>query len=203
MTVGTIRDKLVTKSLELRLKGLGILDHLLLVLPKFGGRSLLESNRKSGDGVVVGSTLVTREDREVDGTLEIVHDVVARLRVSAADALAEENHGTAGSTQRFVGGSCDNIGVLKRRRDNASGNQARDVSHVDNEVGADLVSDLAHAGVVDQTAVGGGTSNQALGAVELSVGLEGFIVNDTGLKVDAVGEGFEVSRNSGDPAQYG
>jgi hypothetical protein len=73
------------------------------------------------------------------------------------------------------------------------------VGHVDDKVGTDLVSDLAHALVVNQTAVGGSTGDQDLGAVHLGVGLELLIVDDTGLKVDTVGEGLEVGRDGRDP----
>ena len=60
--VGTAGDELVSELLELNLKNLGVLDDLLLVGLELGGHGLLERNRKSGDGVVVGTTLVTRED---------------------------------------------------------------------------------------------------------------------------------------------
>lgn len=102
-----------------------------------------------------------------------------------------------------MSGGGHNIGVLEGRGDNASGNQTRDVGHVDNKVGTNLVGDLAHALVVNQTAVGRGTSDQDLGAVQLSVGLEGVIVDDTGLQVDTVGEGLEVGGDSRDPDRIG
>ena len=71
------------------------------------------------------------------------------------------------------------------------------MSHIGEEVGASLISKLAHALVLDQAAVGGGTGNQTLGAVELSVGLQGIVINDTSLKVDTVGEGLEVLGDGG------
>ena len=98
-----------------------------------------------------------------------------------------------------MGGGGDDIGVLEGRRDDTSSNETGDVGHVDNEVGADLVSDLTHAGVVDQTAVGRGTGNNALGAVELSVVLKHVVVNETSLEVDTVGESLEVGGDSRDP----
>ena len=73
------------------------------------------------------------------------------------------------------------------------------MGHVDNEVSADLISDLAHTGVVNQTAVSRSTRNNALGAVDLSVVLEHVVVNNSSLEVDAVREGLEVSGDSGDP----
>jgi hypothetical protein len=147
--VGTVGDELVANGLELILERLGILDHLLLVLLELRSSSVLEGNRESGDGVVVRTTLVSREDREVDGTLKVIEDVLAGLGVGVADTLAEEDHGTTGTTERLVGGGGDNIGVFEGRGDDASGNQTGDVSHINNEVGTDLVSNLAHAGVVN------------------------------------------------------
>jgi hypothetical protein len=198
VAVSAVGHELVAEGLELGLKSLGVLDDLLLVLLELRGVDLLEGNSESGDGVVVGTTLVTGEDGEVDGTLKVVHDVLAGL-VLATDTLAEEDHGTTGTTKGLVSGGGDNIGVLEGRGDNASGDQTGDVSHVDNKVSTDLVSDLTHALVVDQTAVGGGTGDQDLGAVHLGVGLELVVVDDTSLKVDTVREALEVGRDSGDP----
>lgn len=198
VTVSAVSNELVAQFLELKLSRLGVFDNQFLVLLELRGGGLLQGNSKSSDGVVVGTTLVTREDREVDRTLKVIQDFLAIL-VSAAHALAEEDHSTTGATERLVGGGGDDISVLKRRGDDTGSDQARDVGHVDNEVSADLVSDLAHTGVVNQTAVSRSTRNNALGAVDLSVVLEHVVVNNSSLEVDAVGEGLEVSRDSGDP----
>jgi len=199
VAVSTISNELVAQVPGLVLERLGVLDNLLLVLLELRAGSLLEGNSKGSDGVVVGASLVTGEDREVDGTLKVIQDVLTGLGVGAADTLAEENHGTTGTTERLVGSGGDDISVLEGRRDDTSSNETRDVGHVDNEVGADLVSDLTHAGVVDQTAVGRGTGNNALGAVELSVVLKHVVVNETSLEVDTVGESLEVGGDSRDP----
>ena len=79
MAVGAVGDELVAELLELVLECLGVLDHLLLVLLELGGSGLLQGNSQSGDGVVVGTTLVTGEDGEVDGVLEVVQDLLAGL----------------------------------------------------------------------------------------------------------------------------
>ena len=75
------------------------------------------------------------------------------------------------------------------------------MGHVDNEVSADLISDLAHTGVVNQTAVSRSTRNKTLGAVELSVVLKHVVVNNSSLEVDTVGEGLEVGGDSGNPTE--
>lgn len=199
MAVGSIGDESVAELLELLLDGLGVLQDLFLVLLELGGIDLLEGNGQSSDGVVVRTTLVAGEDGEVDWVLEVVHDLLSGL-VSASDSLAEEDHGSTGSTERLVGRSSDNIGVLKWRWNNASSNETGDVSHVDNEISTDSIGNLSHSSVVDETAVGRGTSNQTFWSVELSIGLEEVIVNDTSLKVDLVWEGLKVGRDSRDPA---
>lgn len=75
------------------------------------------------------------------------------------------------------------------------------MGHVNDEVGTDGVGNLAHARIVDETAVGRGTGDQALGAVELSIVLKHIVVNDTGVEVDTVREGLEIGRDSRDPGQ--
>lgn len=72
--------------------------------------------------------------------------------------------------------------------------------HVDDKVGTDKVRNLAHAGVVDVTAVCGGTGNEDLGTVEDGGLLEHVVVDDAGLGVDTVGHSLEVGRDSRDPA---
>jgi hypothetical protein len=198
VAVSAVRDELVAESLEGVLQSLGVGNNLLLVGLEVGAGSLLQGNSQGSDGVVVRTTLVTRENREVDGVLKIVEGLLAGLGIDGADTLAEEDHGTTGTTEGLVGGGGDDIGILEGGGDDLSGDKTRDVSHIDNEVSTDGVGDLAHALVVDETAVGGGTGNQNLGAVEDGVLLEGVVVNDTGVKVDTVGHGLEVSGDSRD-----
>jgi hypothetical protein len=74
------------------------------------------------------------------------------------------------------------------------------VGHIDNEIGTDRIGNLAHAAVVNKTAVRGCACNQDLRAVELSIRLKGIVVDDTSLEVDSVREGLKVRRDCGDPA---
>lgn len=200
MVVSAVGDELVVERLEGDFEGLGVLDDLLLVELEVFGLGLLEGDSERGDGVVVGSALVAREDGEVDGALEVVKSLLASLRVSLAHALAEEDHGATGSTERLVGGGGDNVAVLEGRLVDASSDKTGNMGHVHQEVAADLVSNLAHAGVVDLAAVGGGTGDEHLGAVHEGILLELVVVDETSVEVDAVREGLEVCGNSGDPA---
>lgn len=199
VAVSAISNELVAELLELDLQGLGVGDNLLLVGLELRGLSLLEGNSQSSDGVVVRTTLVAREDGEVDRLLKVVEGLLASLGVNRADTLSEEDHGSSRTTEGLVSGGGDDISPLEGRRNGLSSDKTRDVSHINNQVGADGISNLAHALVVDQTAVSGGTGNEDLGAVQDSVLLELVVVDDTSLEVDTVGHGLEVGRDSGDP----
>lgn len=136
---------------------------------------------------------------EVNRSLQVVQGLLALL-VNAPHTLPKEDHSTTRSTERLVGGSSHDIRVQERSRDDLSSDQTGNVGHVDNKVGTDKVSNLAHTSIVDVTAVRRGTSNEDLGAVEDSGLLEHLVVDDTSLGVDTVWHGLEVDRDSGDPA---
>lgn len=140
---------------------------------------------------------MTRENREVDWSLEIVHGLVA-LGIDLPDTLAEEDHGATGSTKGLVGGGGDDVGVGKGRGDHTSGDETRDVRHVDDEVGADEVSNLANASVVYKPAVGRGTGDDGLGAVEDGSFLEHVIIDYACLEINPVGHGLEIGGDSRD-----
>ena len=198
VAVSAVSNELVAELLELVLDSLGVGNDELLVGLEVGGLGLLQGNSEGGDGMVVGATLVTGEDGEVDGVLKVVEGLLAGLGVDGADTLAEEDHGTTGTTEGLVGGGGDDIGVEEGRRNDLSGNKTRDVGHVDNEVGTDGVGNLAHTLVVNETAVGRGTGDKDLGAIQLNVLLELVVVDDAGLEVHSVGHGFKVGGNSRD-----
>ena len=104
-------------------KRLSILEDLLLVLLELLALRLLERYSESCDGVVVGASLVTREDGGVDGTLQVVHLLVALL-IDTSYTLTEEDHGTSGSAQGLVGRCCDNVRVRERRGNDTSSDEA-------------------------------------------------------------------------------
>lgn len=64
---------------------LGVGHHLLLVRNKFSALRLVQRAGQSGDGVVVGPSLESREHREVDLVLDVVGDLLSLL-VDGADA---------------------------------------------------------------------------------------------------------------------
>ena len=147
--------------------------------------------------MVVRSTLVTWEDGEVDGSLKVIQDLLAGFGIGASDSFAEEDHGSSRSTEGLVSGGGDDIGVFEGRRNDTRCDEAGDVSHIDNEIGAHFVGDLTHASIIDQPAVCGSSCDDALGTVHQCVLFEAVVVDDTGVEVDSVREGLEICRNGG------
>jgi hypothetical protein len=96
--------------------------------------------------------------------------------------------------------SCsDNVGVLEWAGDDASSNETRDMSHINDKVCTNEIRDLAHTTVVDQAAVGRGSSNKDLRSVHQSILLQSVIIDDASFEVDTVWEGFEVGGNGRNP----
>jgi len=91
----------------------------------------------------------------------------------------------------------DDIGIFERRGADAGSDKTRNVSHIDHEIAADLVTNLAEAGIVKVSAVGAGASHNDLGAVQHSVLLETVVVDQAGLKVATVWKRFKVGRCDG------
>ena len=69
------------------------------------------------------------------------------------------------------------------------------MSHVNQQVGAAKIRNLSHALVVDQAAIGRSTSNDDFGSVHDGIVFQGFVVNEAGIQVYPVREGFEVCRD--------
>ena len=65
---------------------------------------------------------MAREDTEVDFLLQIKFNLF-QILVDLGNAASEENHGATGTSQGFVSGSGDNIGVFEWTRENTSSNK--------------------------------------------------------------------------------
>merc|ERR1712130_591870 len=185
VVIGAVCDELVATRLERVLHLLGVLDDLLLVLSELRRLGLLQSHGKRSDGVVVGTTLVTREDREVNGTLEIIQGLhlLALLHLGLANTLAEEDHGTTRATERLVGGGRHDVRVWEWGVVDLSGDQARDVGHVHHQVAANLVRNLFHLLVVNRPAVCRGAGHDDLRPVHHGVLLKLLVVDNASLEV--------------------
>ena len=104
--------------------------------------------------MVVGTTLVAGDDREVNKIFEIIQCLLTSLSVSLIKSLTEKDHGTTGPTERLVCRRGDNIGILKGAGDDASSDENRDIGYIGNKIGTDKVCDLVYTSIVDKAAVG-------------------------------------------------
>jgi hypothetical protein len=140
---------------------------------------------------------VTGEDGRVDGSLKIILLLLALL-VDTPCALAEEDHGASRASQRLVGSGGDNVGVGEGRGDDACCDETRDVGHVREKVGANVVGNLAHALVLNQPAVCRRAGDNNLGAVEVCQLLHLLVVNEAGLLIESVRQGLKILGDGGD-----
>ncbi len=150
----------------------GAVDRALLALLERLTHRDAEGDGLRGDHVLERAALLAGEHRRVD-----------LLGVLLA---AEDETGTR-ATERLVDGGGDDVGVRHRVGVQARGDEACEVGHVDHEVGADLVGDLAETCEVELARVGRPASDD-----ELRLGLEGEAldlvhVDPVRLGIDLVG----------------
>ena len=96
-----------------------------------------------------------------------------------------------------MGGGGDHIAVLEGVGGLLGGDQTGDVSHIHHHHGSVGVSDLADAGVVPLTRIGGSSAHNQLGLEDASQLLHLVVVHQTGLGVHVVGESLEEDGGSG------
>ena len=142
--------------------------------------------------MIMWSSLMAGKDGEVDGTFKVVQDFLASLRIGFPHTFSVKNHSASGTSERFVGGCGDDVGMIEGRGDNSCGYQSRDMRHVDDKVGATEIGDFSHPLVVDEAAVGGGTGDDYLWSIHEGVFFKHFVVDDSSVKADSIWEGFKI-----------
>src|SRR5690606_4858489 len=182
--------------------GLGVLHHLLLVGLEFGLQGFLEAHGLGDDHVLQRATLGAREH----GGVQLLLDFLVG---------AGQDQAAARTTQGLVGGGGDHVGERHRVRVHAGGNQTGHVSHVDEQVGTDLVGDGAEAREVEDLRVGAETGDDHFWLVLDSQALDFVVVDQAGVGdavlhgvVDLAGEvaagaGGQVAAVGQAHAQYG
>jgi hypothetical protein len=133
--------------------------------------------------VVVGSTLTSGEDGGIDPSLDI-----------GLLVFPEKDETSSGTSQSLVGGGSNNITELEWR---ALFTSSDETGNVGKEVSSLSIGDFPQSRVIPISGVGGSTTNDQSGLVEVGVGLELGVVDDTGRRVDSVGERLEVDGRSG------
>ena len=116
-----------------------------------------------------------------DGGVELLAEV----------GVVREDHAAAGAAEGFVGGGGRDVGVRQGRGEDAGGDQAGEVRHVDHEEGAHFVGDSADAGEVDGAGIGGAAGDDELGALAAGELLELLVVEGAVIGADAVLYGVE------------
>ena len=118
----------------------GVVHDLLLICLEPGLERFVEADGLGRDDVHERAALDAGEDLAVD--------VLGELLLADDDAAAR-------AAQALVRGGGDEIRDADRARMHARGDEAGDVRHVHEKVGADAIRDLAHALEIDDARVGG------------------------------------------------
>ena len=158
--------------------GAGVGDDLSLVVLELGLQGLEERDRLGGDDVHQRPALRAREDQRVE--------LLRQLVVGAG-----EDQAAARPAQRLVRGGRDDVGVGHRIRVHARGDEAGDVRHVHQEIGADRVRDLAEARPVDDARVGREAGDDHLRPVLAGEALDLVVVDLAGGRIEPVLHGLE------------
>ena len=154
MVVGAAGDDVEAGAPSVSASALGVLDDVLRVDLEVGAQRLAEGDRLGGDHMHQRPALQAREDRRVD----LLGDVL----------VVGEDQAAARPAQRLVRRRGDDMGVRDRRGMDAAGDQPGEMRHVDHQVGADRIGDLAEAAEVPDARIGG-----AAGDDQLRLGLAG------------------------------
>ena len=119
---------------------LGIGDHRLGIGLELGLERFAERDRLGRDDVHQRAALKAGEDRRID----LLCDVL----------VVGQHHAPAGTAQGLVRRRRHHVGVAEGRWMLARGDQPREMRHVDEEQGANLVADRAEAREVEMARIG-------------------------------------------------
>lgn len=141
VVVGPAGNEVESVAHQLFSEAGGVLDDLFGVRLEVRGQGLCQGDGQAGDRVHVGSALQAGEDGLVDGGFVLGF---------------VEDHAAAGAAKGLVRGRRDDVGVGDRAHVGLAGDQAGDVGHVRDVVGADFFGDVLKRGKIDRTRVGAG-----------------------------------------------
>src|SRR4051794_40067066 len=129
---------------------LGAGDRALLALAEGVGLGDAQRDRLAGDDVLERAALLAGEDGRVDLLGQLV---------------ATDDHAAAGAAERLVDGCRHDVGVRDGVRVHARGDQAGEVGHVDEQVGARLVGYRPEGLEIEVARVGRPAGDDHLGPV--------------------------------------
>src|SRR6185437_4737335 len=158
---------------------LGVGDDLFCVVFKFGLKRFFEGDGLARDDVNERAALLAWKHAAIDAGSEIL--------------LAEDQSG-ARAAQGFMRGGGDDVRVRYWRGMHARGNQAGEMSHVDDKKSADFVGNLAHAGKVEGAGISAAAADDHLRLFALGNLLQLVVVDDFCILADTVaGDAIELA----------
>ena len=134
MAIRPARDDAVTALLKRSGQRSGVSHHLVGVIAKLLGHGQAEGHGLPRHEVHVHRALHPRED----GGINLV-----------GEFLPAEDDPATGTTERFISGESNEIGVGYRGGIRSTSYQPGVVSHISQEIGANLICDLAEFGEVN------------------------------------------------------
>ena len=129
-------------------QGFRVFDHGLRVKLEGRVKRLAERHRLGGDDMHQRPALHAGED----GGVELLGDLL----------VIGEDRAAARPAQGLVRGRRDHVGMREWARMHAAGHKAGEMRHVDHQVGADIVGDLAEAAEIDDARIGGAAGDDHL-----------------------------------------
>ena len=131
MGIRTAGDDIEPARFQRFRQRLGILDDILRVELEGGTQRFTEGHRLGGDDMHQGSALQTREH--------------SRVELLGQSFVVGEDNPAARTAQRLMRGGRHHMRMRKRAGMGAAGHQAGEMRHVDHEIGANGIRDLAEA----------------------------------------------------------
>ena len=117
------------------------------------------------------ATLGTREDGFIDGFGQF---------------FLAEDHPTARTTQGFMSGRGDNVGIFHRVWTTSGSHDTGDMGHIYHHQRTDFITDLTNAGKINNAWISAGASHDKLRLASNGFGLHGIVIDGFGFRINAV-----------------
>ncbi len=169
--------------------GLGVLHHLLLVSLELRLQGFFEADRFSSDHVLQRAALGAREYGRVQLLLDL-------------GVGASQDQAATWTAQGLVRGGGHDVSERHRVRVDASGDQTGYVSHINEEISADFVSDSAETWEIQDLRVGRETGHDHFWLVLNGQALD-FVVVDQAVGIDTVLNGVVQLAGGGNAGAVG
>ena len=174
--LGATRDDVIAAREEDFDHRLGVIQHLFLVFGERRIQRFEEGNRFRRDHLHQRAALHTGEDSGIEFLLQLFIG-------------AGEDETAARAAQGFVRGGGNDIGNRHRVRVQPRCDQPGDVRHIDQQISADAVGNLAETLEIKNLRIGGKAGDDHLRLVLAGHALQRVVINQAGFQVKAVVNG--------------